>query len=84
MVLKFLLATIIDLLFGKKPPKPSKNIGTVAGLEEYIESMEQRGCTGLESSSLRVPGTNGTQYHTLLPMTSSLRSLALGHSKVPK
>jgi len=27
-------------------------------------------------------GPYSTQYHTLLPMTSSLRSLALGHLKV--
>ena len=39
MILKFLLATIIDLIFGKKPPKPSKNISTVAELEEYIDSV---------------------------------------------
>ena len=39
MVLKFLLATIIDLILGKKPPKPSKNISTVAELEEYIDSV---------------------------------------------
>jgi len=29
-------------------------------------------------------GPYGTHYHALLPATSSLRSLALGHSKVPK
>lgn len=39
MVLKFLLTTIINLIFEKKPPKPSKNISTVAELEEYIESV---------------------------------------------
>jgi len=39
---------------------------------------------GLTAVLYGFQGPFGTQYHTLLPTTSSPRSFALGHSKVPK